>query len=243
MKNQYVADINDYRKYGLLRTLACFGEIRTCICWMLTPDDNRTDGKFTDYLKSSAKWKHYDPSLFDCLEEYLNKEKKREIRFIETSGILPNAIFHSDTLTDGPRERFHYFIGLHKLLNEVDLIFFDPDNGLEIKSRLYGCKNSSKYLYWNEVKDVYEAGKSVLVYQHFRRETREQFMERLALEFCDRLSVSEVISFRTPHVVFFLASQPEHFTYFRQRSAAVSDKWGQQITVKVHETAQQRRRR
>ena len=47
MKNQYFGDINDYRKYGLIRILSNSGIIRTGICWMLTPDDTRTDGKFT----------------------------------------------------------------------------------------------------------------------------------------------------------------------------------------------------
>jgi hypothetical protein len=44
MKNQYFGDINDYRKYGLLRGLSNRGEIRTAVCWMLTTDDGRGDG-------------------------------------------------------------------------------------------------------------------------------------------------------------------------------------------------------
>jgi len=78
MKNQYVADKNDYRKYSLLRKFSNSGTIRICICLMLTPDDNRTDGKFTNYLKSPAQWKHYDSALLDCLAECI-KEKKRVI--------------------------------------------------------------------------------------------------------------------------------------------------------------------
>ena len=39
MKNQYFGDINDYRKYGLLRILSTYGPIKTAVCWMLTPDD------------------------------------------------------------------------------------------------------------------------------------------------------------------------------------------------------------
>jgi hypothetical protein len=43
MKDQYFADINDYRKYGLLRIL---GEgLRVGVCWMLTkPDGSGDDG-------------------------------------------------------------------------------------------------------------------------------------------------------------------------------------------------------
>lgn len=50
MKNQYVADINDYHKYGLLRILSGYGAIATGICWMLTTPDERSDGKFLDDL-------------------------------------------------------------------------------------------------------------------------------------------------------------------------------------------------
>jgi chromosome condensin MukBEF MukE localization factor len=38
MKNQNIADINDYRKFGLVRTLSDSGKIRIDVCWMLTPD-------------------------------------------------------------------------------------------------------------------------------------------------------------------------------------------------------------
>lgn len=228
MKNQYVADINDYRKYALLRKLSNRGAIRTCICWMLTPDDSRTDGKFTSYLNSPAKWKHYDPCLFDCLAECI-KEKKRDIEQIESSGILSNTIFHSDTITDTPQERINYFVCLHKLLDDVDLVFFDPDNGLEIKSRPYGSKNSSKYLFWHEVKEVYQAGLSVLVYQHFRREPRDQFIDHLVLEFHERFEGSEVFSFRTPYALFLLASQSKHSEFFRQQSSVAPEKLGKKI--------------
>lgn len=39
MKHQYIGDINDYRKYALLRTLSADGVNRIGVCWMLTPDD------------------------------------------------------------------------------------------------------------------------------------------------------------------------------------------------------------
>jgi len=62
MKNQYFGDINDYGKYGLLRILAGFGELKIAVCWMLTPDDGRRDGRLIQYLKQPEKWRKYDPS-------------------------------------------------------------------------------------------------------------------------------------------------------------------------------------
>jgi hypothetical protein len=44
MKNQYFGDINDYRKYGLLRMLQSSGGGRLLVAWMLTPDDGSRDG-------------------------------------------------------------------------------------------------------------------------------------------------------------------------------------------------------
>ena len=237
MKNQYVADINDYRKYGLLRTLSGNGNIRIGVCWMLTPDDNRTDGQFTRYLNLPGQWKQYDPPLFEHLVDCI-RDGERHVRRIESTGILQNADYHCDFLSDIPEKRTRYFMGMHERLKGVDLIFFDPDNGLEIKSRPYGRKQSSKFLYWHELTHAFSSGKSILLYQHFIREKREQFITRLSSEFCRRLDVSEVLSFRTPHVVFFLVPQPEHTQHFKERSTVVAEQWREQILVSAHRQAQ-----
>ena len=50
MKNQYFGDVNDYKKYGLLRGLSCDGAIKTFVCWMLTESDNRIDGNKRIFL-------------------------------------------------------------------------------------------------------------------------------------------------------------------------------------------------
>ncbi|MDO8501594.1 MAG: hypothetical protein Q7S20_07100 [Gemmatimonadaceae bacterium] len=55
MKHQYFGDVNDYRKYGLLRILQQASGLRLGVCWMLTPDDTRTDGKFVAYLGDSKR--------------------------------------------------------------------------------------------------------------------------------------------------------------------------------------------
>jgi hypothetical protein len=83
MKNQYVGDINDYRKYGLLRLLSGNESLSTAICWMLTVNDERTDGKFIDYLSNSSEWRDYDPELFDVLQNIVLEKKIRNVSEIE----------------------------------------------------------------------------------------------------------------------------------------------------------------
>ena len=48
----------------------------------------------------------------------------------------------------------------------VDLVFLDPDNGIEVPSKPIGRKGSSKYVAWLETEALWQAGCSLLIYQH-----------------------------------------------------------------------------
>ena len=112
MKNQYFGDISDYKKYSLLRVLSNHGVMRIIVCWMLTEDDDRTDGKFIRYLQEPARWRHYDPQIFDMLCHFINQENKRDIGLLEKEEIIPGAVYHSDILTDDLVQRQQYFENL-----------------------------------------------------------------------------------------------------------------------------------
>lgn len=62
MKNQYVGDVNDYRKYGLIRAIHSASGFRILVAWMLTRDDGRTDGQTTGYLDQPDRWEDSTPS-------------------------------------------------------------------------------------------------------------------------------------------------------------------------------------
>jgi len=176
MKNQYFGDINDYRKYGLLRILSGKGTTRTGVCWMLTLDDGRTDGRFVQYLEDPEKWRKYDPDLFDTLKRSLKTHPGRNVREAETADIIPSAMYFTDLLSDNRDGCRWYFDEMLDIFSGVDLVFFDPDNGIEVKSVRCGRKNASKYVYWDELSRVFKAGYSILVYQHFIREKRDLFI-------------------------------------------------------------------
>ncbi len=57
MKNQYFGDVNDYRKYGLLRALQGDGAGGLLVAWMLTPDDGSGDGGLRSYLAGPRRWR------------------------------------------------------------------------------------------------------------------------------------------------------------------------------------------
>ncbi len=234
VKNQYFGDINDYRKYGLLRALTNLGEIKTAVCWMLTRDDGRGDGGRVGYLLQPAKWRELDSQLFDYLGEVVLRRGVRNVAEIENSDILPSCEFLSDIVPDDEEGREAYFQRLTELARGCDLAFFDPDNGIEVESKPYGRRDSSKYLYWHEIERFWNAGHSLLIYQHFPRVERASFIEGRARELMRSTGAPEVISFRTSHVVFFLVPQRNRVHCFRQRSEEVASRWGHQIRVAYH---------
>jgi len=229
MKNQYFGDINDYRKYGLIRLLTGQGELSTAVCWMLTHDDGRTDGIFTDYLKSPERWRHFDEGLYDKLKGLVVDQEIRDVKLAERANLIPSASYYDEILYDHRTERLRYFEAFWALSHNSDLIFFDPDNGIEVKSKPYGQKHSSKYLYWKELEQAFSNGHSVLVYQHFPFIKRDVFISQMSEQIRNRTGARTIYSFRTAHVVFFLLPSAPHVADFEERISRIPEIWGNQI--------------
>lgn len=111
------------------------------------------------------------------------------------------------------------------MLADTDLVFFDPDNGIEVASVRPGRKNSSKYVYLDEIAAFYASGKSVLVYQHFPRVEREAFIASCV----DRLRAvagdATVWAFRTKHVVFLLLINPRTGVTLNEAAQRAASMW------------------
>ena len=229
MKNQYFGDINDYRKYGLIRAIHSASGLRTLVAWMLTPDDGRTDGQSIGYLEQPNKWDRFDNDLFNTLRAALQRNSRRHVGLIEQTDILPKTEYFSDIVPDAAFERAEWFKALAERAQSCDLVFLDPDNGLEVKSRPYGHKNSSKHLFWREAKALWDSGPSLLIYQHFPRVNRIEYIRRRTDEFCRALPGSAIETFSTSRVAFFLALQPKHQSLRPRIGAAVEPHWSGQI--------------
>ncbi|WP_308389853.1 hypothetical protein [Acidithiobacillus sp. AMEEHan] len=229
MKNQYFGDVNDYRKYGLLRALQSDGGGRLLVAWMLTSDDGGGDGGFRSYLDVADRWSAYDPALFAGLAGLLCTAQQPSVSLIEASDLLPRASYFSAVVPDGRTERDQWRTELFRVASGVDLVFVDPDNGIEVPSKPVGRKGSSKYVTWNEVEGLWKAGCSVLIYQHFPRKPRQPFAERLAADLRACTGACFVEAFRTPHVLFLLAAQDRHAQRYEDRIALLAAHWNGEI--------------
>ncbi len=224
VKDQYVGDINDYRKYALLRALSTGGANRVGVCWMMTPSDGGVDGGKLAYLQQPARHRHVDPELFDILAHAASAPERRRLATIEGSGAIPGARYHNDLLPDEVAGR-HAFMGRCAYeFGDVDLVFFDPDNGLEV-SLPKGRKNSSKYLYLDEVSAFYASGKSLLIYQHFPHVKRSVFIGNCAERLGAVAPGASLWAFTTAHVVFLLVLHPASLPRLHSAAAAACARW------------------
>ena len=176
MKNQYVGDIGDYGKYGLLRFLAERG-IQIGVNWYLTKDDGSTDGKFTKYLEISSE-AVYDSVVFNELLKHADREDKT-VQDIEQAGLIPDALYYHECLpneTLGVRsreiKRTLWFNNSLMLLKDAKLVFADPDNGISYRKKA-GDKGSEKYVLPEEIEQYYSRGQNVVFYCHKGRRTAE----------------------------------------------------------------------
>jgi hypothetical protein len=234
MKNQYFGDINDYKKYSLLRLLSGQGQIKTAVCWVLTQDDDRTDGRRISYLEQPQKWQRYDPIIYEHLRENVLRKGIRNVATIERANVLHNCRFYNVLIRDDINLRGQYFEKFLKFAEDADLVFFDPDNGLEVKSVPRGRRGSSKYIYWDEIRASYEAGHSLMIYQHFPRSPRGPFLRELVRKFKEFVRASQLFSYCTFHVAFLVIPQPRHEKLFMEHSSMISEAWGGVIKIRIH---------
>lgn len=231
MKNQYFGDVNDYRKYGLLRALQSSGDGRLLVAWMLTPDDGGCDGKFLSYLGAPALWEKYDPILFNGLNDLLSPAAKRCVSLIEGSDLLPTASYYSELVPDKRQERDAWCSGLRRAAAGADLVFLDPDNGIEVRSKPAGRRGSSKYVMWGEIERLWAAGCSLVIYQHFPRKPRHEFAEQIAAALRSRTGAGFVEALRTAHVLFLVAAQDRHKGWLGNAMKSLRGCWNGQIEV------------
>ena len=179
MKNQYVGDIGDYGKYGLLRFLARQG-IKIGVNWYLTDDDESADGKFTNYLDKPED-QVCDPDLFDALKEIVAHGKDKSVKMVQDAGLIPGAEYFGEKLKGSKLEvsareldRRLWFNNSELMLGDSELVFADPDNGISF-TKTARNKGSEKFVLPEEICRYYYNGRNVVYYCHKGRRKPEEW--------------------------------------------------------------------
>lgn len=169
MQNKYTGDAGDFSKFLLIRSLK--DRFKIGLNWCLVEDEGNNDGKHISYLSSmDGIYEDADKELITFLKSHISKRTERNIGLIENSDILGNTKFYSELIPCGT-ERFEWHQRSLKSLGDCEILFYDPDNGLEVKAAGILHEKSVKYLFYHEVKQTFDAGKSLVIYQHSNRLT------------------------------------------------------------------------
>ena len=231
MQNRYIGDINDFGKYGLLKNLCQGRGLQLGVNWYLVPDEHaakekNNDGKLIEY----ASFKKKDEPLYNQLQEIISSNK-RDISEIVWRPILPKGtIFYNHPLPVGPNEfdRDEWFDNSLTHLNKCSVIFCDPDNGLEITTcSKYHPKKASKYIFIDEIKEIYRAGKSVIIYQHSSRTgSHEEQIKKRKQQILKALLIKKeelIRVVKSRGVYFFIIIHSAHSDILQDRLARLKE--------------------
>lgn len=180
MRDNYVGDVGDFYKYSLLRRLCgATGEgpkRKLGVIWYLYPDPcKETDGLHLAYLSPQKRDEYHpaDPELYDKLGQLIADTVRQR-------GLLPaDTVFFEEPLSlvslpkgssSAVESRLAYrraWLGRAlEATKDCDIVFFDPDNGLEVASVKAHQDKGPKYTFYDELLPFWQRGQSLVIYQH-----------------------------------------------------------------------------
>ncbi len=255
MQDQYIGDVGDFGKYGLLRAITQPNITETGrsealslgVVWYRHPDEqSKNDGSKINYLDTSKRdsFRVCDPELYDCLAKIVRYDPRtktakgrRAISRIGNSKILgPKTRFGGKRCPSGDpvaREKWHR--ETLKTMKRCDLVFLDPDNGLKCDQQFV----SGKHAYLAEVLGFVCQGNAVIFYHHPGRiknttpdkSSHDTQIENLAKYLARKLNSNHHVSAfryrRGTSRAFFVIWPTDRHEIFKSRIQAVGDGlWG-----------------
>jgi hypothetical protein len=177
MQNRYVGDVGDFGKYSLLQAIEAT-TLRLGIIWCLFPDENHNlDGLHTGYLHRS-EFRDLNPALHERLAQIV-RAGKRSIKQVCAAKIFAPTTVSFDmsialkaaTRSDRENHRQKWISRALIATSSCEVVFFDPDNGLEVASVRRNSPRAGKYIFFDELTLFWQRGQSIILYHHMNRTT------------------------------------------------------------------------
>ena len=181
MQDRYAGDIGDYGKFALLRAMEAQG-LTVGVNWYLSktlPSEIHDDGKY----RIPTQYENLDPELSATLNRIFDLREARSVQALEQARLLASNLFVNDTVPKEVDQRTAWHRAALARLADCDIVFLDPDNGLNVKSVKPGSPKSPKYVWLREVSDYIASGKSVIFYNHRPRKKAEVYFAEYASRF------------------------------------------------------------
>ncbi len=211
MRNEWVGDIGDFGKYGLLRCLCGVTDpqpdnpLRLGVVWCL----NKTNTMPPNY----QHLKNCDSELLGKLTDIVAKDN-RTVTTIMNGDILPcNTLYYANPLPNPcyPEERREWFKKAQAETKCAEIVYFDPDNGIAHDSTK---RTSRKHIFPDELKPFYKRGQSLIIYHHIARgETAATQINNLSCRLIQKLHPAQLWALRYHRGtarVYFIVAHPDH---------------------------------
>ena len=235
MQNRYVGDIGDFVKLAILRALSPGKQLG--VGWWLHPDSGPPgDGRHIGYLDKPASWRNLDPELFDALQDVVSSGK-RQVTALEEAALIPGATYFREEIPIAAPaaarrdNRTAWFARMKDALTGCDLVFLDPDNGLEPDGFSHGEAKAGKCVTVDELEGLRNDERALVVYHHQTRRLGGHY-EEIAYwsERLRGLGLSPVGALRSksysPRAFFILGGDGA----LQQRASALSEQWGELLS-------------
>jgi hypothetical protein len=222
MQEQWTGNIGDFGKLALLRQL--MEGRRLAICWYLTGGqaDHGYERRYFEYLNRPGEFRHLAPEIFDALKEIASdtRTEVNRIAALESSGLLNGTLFHGKKVPKRSSLREIWARDLIESIDDADLVFLDPDNGIQ------GKRITPKHVALAEIAALRRQDRTlVIVQRQSGRQAELKFLaEQLQSLGCSRI---ELIRFRLVSSRFFVVC--DHDSAISERIALFARKWGNWI--------------
>jgi hypothetical protein len=217
MQNCYVGDIGDFGKYLLLNYLCAHENVgifpfRLGVVWFKVPNgfgqntkQKSNDGKHIKYLEAShaksEEFRKWNLALYENLHQIVCVKKQRDMVAIREMQILcPETIYCEEELSFSKEVRKEqrraywndYITKAIDKTKECDIIFFDPDNGIEIPSVKKDHLYAPKYVYYDDLERFFKRQQSLVIYHHICRngKAKDQIRTKM-IEIASKLGCQE----------------------------------------------------
>lgn len=228
MQDTYIGDIGDYGKYGLLRAITAAGISLSVNWYKVVPKkfNKQDDGKYIQYLLKPEKYQEYDCFLFESLYNIVYRDNDRSIQRIEQENLFSSKYFSDEITTD----RLTWHQKALRQTSGTDAIFLDPDNGLETHNMFVTNAATEKHVKWLELKDYYQRGQTVILYQHRPQMKKKEVCINEVLQFQkEYLKADSVMLLEFPKYTnrfYFMFLHSEHHSAFSKACNFTIQNWG-----------------
>jgi len=183
MQDRYAGDVGDFGKFALLRYLFVNTSHKIGVIWYLFPDESHNnDGGHIGYV-NERRFLDCDKDLCERLKKVL--AGKRSVASLEKAGLLPDDTVYFSELLDfhlryssqshkdkEERElrRKDWLKNANQSILDCNVVFLDPDNGLQIAS----CPKinqirSGKFSYYSDISVLSKDKHVCVIYHHLNR--------------------------------------------------------------------------